>query len=290
MGTKIIIILACVPLYVINSFCDKVVSTKKGSAYNYIYNCVKFFFCSICMVPMLFLETPSAMPLSGLICGISCGLMYSVSKTVMLKGYETTSVAFMTLCHSSGMILPCVLGYFLWSEKLSLLSIVGIFITIMAIVLLKDNKTTRNRFKTKDIIFGLIIFLTSGGVMITQKVMGIYFKEQGVTLYTFYSFIVPTLILFLLSKPQSIKNINRQDKKTITFCALGSAISLSVISLVMTRLASNVPSVILFPLFNGFGIIAVCIGSVFAFKEKLNTKNIVGLILGVLGLCITNLR
>ncbi|MBQ5810356.1 MAG: hypothetical protein IIW23_02125, partial [Clostridia bacterium] len=77
---------------------------------------------------------------------------------------------------------------------------------------------------------------------------------------------------------------------TITFCALGSAISLSVISLVMTRLASNVPSVILFPLFNGFGIIAVCIGSVFAFKEKLNTKNIVGLILGVLGLCITNLR
>jgi multidrug transporter EmrE-like cation transporter len=57
--------------------------------------------------------------------------------------------------------------------------------------------------------------------------------------------------------------------KPLIFCALGSGISLSVISIVMTGLASGVPSVILFPLFNGLGIIFVCISSVFAFTEKL---------------------
>lgn len=290
MDVKILIILACVPLYVINSFCDKVVSTKNGNTYNCIYNCAKFFVCSICIVPMFFVEVPAQFAFGSLICGISCGLMYTVSKTVMLKGYETTSVAFMTLCHSSGMIVPCVLGHFLWSEKLSPLTIIGIFITIFAIVLLKDNKSAPNKFKTKGVIFGLIIFFTSSGVMISQKVMGIYFKGQGVTLYTFYSFIVPALILFLFSKPQSIKSISQKDKKTIKICTLGSALSLSVISLVMTGLASSVPSVILFPLFNGLGIITVCIGSVFVFKEKLNTKNIVGLVLGILGLYITNLQ
>ena len=285
-----LIILACVPLYVINSFCDKVVSTKNRNSYNCLYNCIKFFICSICLMPMLFLESPQIMALGGLICGISCGFMYAISKTVILKGYETTSVAFMTLCHSSGMIVPCVLGHFLWSEKLSWFSIIGIVITILAIVLLKNNNSTSKRFKAKGILYGLIIFLTSGGVMISQKVMGIYFEKQGVAAYTLYSFIVPALMLSLLSKPQTIKSINQKDKKTIGLCALGSAISLSVISFVMTGLAASVPSVILFPLFNGLGIITVCIGSVFVFKEKLNIKNMVGLIFGVLGLYVINLQ
>ena len=126
--------------------------------------------------------------------------------------------------------------------------------------------------------------------MISQKVMGIYFKEQRVTSYTFYSFFVAALILCLLSKHKHIKGISSQGKKTIGLCALASALSLSVISFVMTGLASSVSSVILFPLFNGLGIIAVCIGSVFAFKEKLNTKKIIGLVLGILGLYIINLQ
>lgn len=289
MGGKILIILACVPLYVINSFCDKVLSTKNGNSFNYIYNCLKFCICSLCMIPLLFVKVSSLFAAGSIVCGVSCGLMYAVSKTVMLKGYEATSVAFMTLCHSAGMIVPCIIGHFLWSEKLSVLSIMGILVTIFAITLLKDNRAATTKFKAKGIIFGLIIFLTSGGVMISQKAMGVYFETEGVSAYTLYSFIVPALILSLLSKPKTIKNINLKDKKTIGFCALGSAISLSVIGFVMTRLASSVPSVILFPLFNGLGIIAVCIGSVFAFKEKLSIKNVVGLLLGVCGLCLVNL-
>lgn len=126
--------------------------------------------------------------------------------------------------------------------------------------------------------------------MITQKAMGIYFKEQGVSLYILCSYVVPALLLLLRLKPQQVKSVSKEDKKTIIFSALGSAISLSVISYVMTIRAASVPSVILFPLFNGLGIITVCVGSVFVFKEKLSKKNIVGLILGVIGLYITNLR
>lgn len=290
MTTNILIILACVPLYVVNSFCDKAVSAKNGNTYNYPYNCAKFFICSVCMLPFLFFETPLKFSLGSLLCGISCGLMYAVSKTVMLKGYEATSVAFMTLCHSAGMIIPCILGHFFWHENLSLLSVIGIFLTVFAIVLLKNTETAAKSFNAKGILFGVIIFLTSAGVMITQKIMGIYFKEQGVNQYVFYSFAVPALLLLALSKPQAIKDMNRKSKKTVALCAIGSAVSLSVISFVMTNLASSVPSVILFPLFNGLGIITVCIGSVFVFKEKLNAKNILGLILGVLGLYIINLR
>lgn len=288
MGGKILVILSCVPLYVINSFCDKLVSLKKGNDYNIIYNCIKFFICSVWVIPMFFIGAPFRFSLGNFVCGCACAIMYAVSKTVMLKGYETTSVAFMTLCHSSGMIIPCVLGHFLWSEKLTLLSASGIVITIIAILLLKDSKSTQKPVKKIGVLFGVIIFLTSAGVMITQKLMGIYFATENVGLYNFYSFFVAALILCLFIKPKATKNICKKDKKTVCFCALCSALSLSVISFVMTTLASSVPSIILFPLFNGLGIILVCIGSVFAFKEKLDAKKIAGLILGVLGLFLTN--
>ena len=87
MINKILIILACVPLYVINSFCDKAVSAKYGDKYNIVYNSIKFLLCSLCMVFMLFSDSAPKLGWGCLLCGFICGVMYAVSKTVMLKGY-----------------------------------------------------------------------------------------------------------------------------------------------------------------------------------------------------------
>lgn len=290
MGIKILLILACVPLYVVNSFCDKFVSVKNQKGYHALYNCIKFFICSICMLPVFFFAGGGKVALGGFVCGVLCGIFYAVSKTVMLKGYEVTSVAFMTLCHSSGMIVPCIAGHFLWSEKLSFFSFFGIFLTIVSILLLKGSGDGRKVIRSEGILYGLIIFLTSGGVMITQKAMGFYFQEEGITLYTLYSFIVPALILLICAGRGEGQKPSRADARLIGVCAVCSAVALVVISIVMTSLASGVPSAILFPLFNGLGIIAVCISSVFVFKEKLNVSKSVGLFLGILGLYIINLQ
>lgn len=289
MITDILIILACVPLYVINSFCDKIISSKEKNRYNYFYNAVKFLICSICMLPILIFEKKPVFAAGSLFCGIFCGIMYAISKTVMLKGYEKTSVAFMTLCHSSGMILPCIIGHFFWSERLSIISVLGIILAILSIVLLNGSNEKNKKINLKGSVFGVIIFLTSSGVMIAQKLMGIYFAEQSISAYNFYSFVVPFLLICCFVSPKQLAGGEKRNKRLVCICALGSALSLCVISFVMTALSGRVPSVLLFPLFNGMGIIFVCIGSIFAFKEKLTTKKLIGLVLGVIGLCLINL-
>ena len=286
MTKEILIIISCVPLYVINSFCDKIISSKEQNRYNYFYNAVKFLICSICMLPMLIVEKMPVFVSGSLLCGICCGVMYAISKTVMLKGYEKTSVAFMTLCHSSGMILPCIIGHFFWSEKLSAMSVLGMILAIISIVLLKGENAGNKNFNFNGAIFGVIIFLTSAGVMIAQKLMGIYFSEQSVSAYNFYSFVIPFLIISCFVRP---KKLLGKGKLFVCVCALGSAASLCIISFVMTSLSGKVPSVLLFPLFNGLGIIFVCIGSLFAFKEKITAKKLIGLALGVIGLYLVNL-
>lgn len=286
MPTNILIILACVPLYVVNSFCDKHISSQDGNQHNMLYNGIKFLVGSLLLLPMTLMDDAPKFEPGVILCGIACGVMYAVSKTVILKGYEKTSVSFMTLCHASGMIIPCIIGHFFWSEKLSILSVIGILLTVTSIVLLKNSKTNGMKFEVMGIVIGIVVFLTSGGVMIAQKLMGLYFAEQSISAYNFYSFIVAFFILCFFVKP---KNTDKKSKKTALIFAVGSAVSLTVMSFVMTGLAGSVPSIILFPLFNGLGIICVCVGSVFAFKEKLSIKNVVGLLLGVCGLCLVNI-
>lgn len=283
---EILINLACVPLYAINAFCDKYASLKCGTRISAFYNSLKFLIGSLFFVPLVIIDDAPKFGWGAIICGIVCGIMYAISKTLIMTGYEKTSVAFMSLCHTSGMIVPCIIGHFLWNERLSLVSVIGIILAICSIVLLKDSKGKAKKYELFGIIIGIIIFLTSGAVMVMQKMMSLYFKDQSVSAYNYYSFIAAFLILVVISKPH--KELKARTKAVYPF-AIGSALSLCIISMAMTTLAGKVPSVVLFPLFNGLGIILVCFGSIFLFKEKLTVKKLIGIIIGVLGLCLVNL-
>ncbi len=287
---NIIIILLCVPLYIVNSFCDKYVSTLK-SGLSFKYNIHKFAIGVVFFLPFFFFDKSPRFTVGTVLCGVICGLMYAINKTVILTGYKRTSVAFMTLCHAAGMLLPCIVGHFLWQEKLNIVSLAGILFTITAIYLLKGNTKQSDKIVGSDILLGLIIFISSGGVMVVQKVMGLYFSAESKIAYNLYSFITPVILLSIVDsrrKKQIEKTPSKPNIKTI-LCAVGSAFSLCIISLVMTNLAEKVPSIVLFPLFNGLGIISVAVGAVFAFKEKLDSKKIIGLILGLIGMCIINI-
>ena len=287
MTKEILLILASVPLYLLNSFCDKFASLGGNRKSHIRYNAIKFFFGAACLLPLFLLDNAPKFEIGVLVCGCSCGILYAMSKTAILQGYEKTSVAFMTLCHAAGMILPCILGHFLWHEPVSMIALLGMVLAVSSIVLLKDNGRAQQTFDLKGIWIGVLVFLGSGGVMVAQKCMGLYFSHQSNSAYNFYSLFIA--FLWLLGGFRPAKNIPlKVSAKPAWLFALGSALSLCVISLVMTSLAGKVPSVILFPLFNGLGIILVSIGSVFLFGERLTPKRIVGLFLGVIGLCLVN--
>ena len=288
MTKEILLILACVPLYLLNSFCDKYASIGGERKSHIRYNAIKFLFGAAVLLPLFLIDNAPKFEIGVLACGFGCGVLYAMSKTVILQGYEKTSVAFMTLCHAAGMILPCALGHFLWNEPVGVVALSGMILAVFSIVLLKDNGEKRQAFDPKGIWLGALVFLGSGGVMVAQKCMGLYFSHQSNSAYNFYAFFVAFVLLLGGFRPT--KNAPHQaSTKPLWLYALGSALSLCIISLVMTSLAGKVPSVILFPLFNGLGIVLVSVGSMFLFGEALTKKKIVGLLLGVLGLCLVNL-
>ena len=225
----------------------------------------------------------------SLVCGASCGVCYALGKTAILKGYERTSVAFMTFCHAAGMILPCVGGYLFWQERVTLFAWIGILLTLLSVLLLGGVEKTGEEKKGRllsGVLLGLLVFLASGGVMICQKLMGIVFPEEDVGAFNFYSFLFPGLLLALLS---SRSGGEKTRKKPVLPFSVAGAVSLCVISFVMTSLAGRVPSVLLFPVFNGLGIVSVCVCSVFAFGERMTVRKALGIALGLTGLFFISL-
>lgn len=283
--TEILLMLACVPLYALNSFCDKLIS-KNGAGDQLRYNCMKFLLGSLILLPLFCLDSAPKWEVGVILCGVGCGVMYAINKTVILKGYQRGSVVFMTVCHASGMIVPCIIGHFFWSEPLGWLSTVGILLAIFSIVLLKNGKQGEdNRTDPLGVLIGIVVFLTSGGVMVMQKLMGLCFSEQSVSAYNFYSFVVAFLLLCPFVRPSGEKP---KKMRPTLLCAVGSASSLCIISLVMTALAGKVPSVILFPLYNGLGILTVCVGSALLFHEKWTKRKSVGVLIGLVGMFLIN--
>ena len=278
-------IILCIPLYVLNSFCDKSISLKNSTGISTTYNLLKFLIGSLLLLP-LFCPDPSKTHGIVILCGVFCGVLYAISKMVILLGYAQTSVAFMTLCHAAGMLLPCVVGHFLWDERLSFLSFVGILLVVASIFLLKDSKISKKPTGSKGVLPGILVLLSSGGVMILQKVMGLYHPGSGVDAYNFYAFLSAFLLLGLFAG----KTVSRPAvSKQMAFSAFGSAVSLCAISLVMTRLASSFPSVILFPLYNGSSILLVTLLSAMLFHEKITWRKGTGMALGLMGLYLVNL-
>lgn len=283
MTKEILIIIACVPLYILNAFADKFISSKYGNSF--LYNSVKFLICALCFLPEFIGEKLPKFTAGCIVCGVTCGILYIINKTMMLKGYESTSVSFMTLCHSAGMILPCIGGAVIWNERLSVISVLGMLLTVISMFFLKSVKGESKKVNAHGVFLGVLVFLSSGLNMLLQKIMGLCFKGDSIIAYNFYSFTVAFAILNFFVKPKEIK---KENFKFILPTSAVSAVSLCIISTVMTSLSSAVPSVILFPLFNGLGIVCVCIGSVFAFKEKLEKRKIFGLFVGVIGFCLVN--
>lgn len=281
----VIFAILCIPLFVLNSFCDKYISTFNSKGVNIIYNVIKFSVGSVILFAALLADSSLWYHPGVIICGVLCGVMYSINKMIIMTGYEKSSVAFMTLCHSAGMLLPCIIGHFLWDEKLSLAALVGIALVIGSMMLLKDAPKSKTSNTTIGLVIGVVVLLASGGVMILQKIMGLYYPGQGVNAYNFYSFISAVMILGIFIR----QGQHQGNMKKLVWCATGSAVSLCAISVVMTKLAASVPSVIMFPLFNGSGIILVTLLSAWLFKEKLTAKRITGFVIGLIGLFLVNL-
>ncbi|HEY8361984.1 MAG TPA: DMT family transporter [Tissierellaceae bacterium] len=186
--------------------------------------------------------------------------------------------------------ITALLGFLIFGERLSILNILGMVLTILgiAIVILskgdEENKVKVN-YSIKGLIYAFLGSLGQAGGMIFSKLgMGSYNPFAATQIRIIAGFVCYTFLIAYLKKFENIKKALK-DKTALLYISIGSifgpfvGVGLSLLSLQHTSagISSTITSitpVTIIPL------------SVLVFKDKIRIKEVIGALITVIGVAV----
>ncbi len=221
---------------------------------------------------------------------ISGFIGFFVGDLFLFQAYVELGSRVSMLIMSASPPLTALLGYLIFGEKLSLVSILGMAITIsgISIVILSKNakeKKVKVNYSAKGLIYAALGSLGQAVGLIFSKIgmdgYNVFAATQIRIITGFFSF---TILIIYLKKWNDIK-LALKDRKALSSITLGSifgpfvGVSLSLLSLqylsagITSTITSIVPVTII-PL------------SILVFKEKVKPKEMLGALVTVLGVAV----
>lgn len=219
------------------------------------------------------------------------GLSMAVCSISGLAALRSGTVALGSLAAAAGLLIPCAAGTLLFGERLSPWQGGGVLMLLGAAWLLGGcSKKQYGHLSAKTVGILLVSLLSNGTTMLAQKLFSFYYPQTSTGVFSLTAFLFASAALLLCVLPQGRKagmGSLRLDRPLWIY-GLILAGALFVVNLLSTIASALVPSVVLFTLVNGGGmLLAAGIGAVF-FRERLTAKSLAGVALGAMALIIIN--
>jgi drug/metabolite transporter (DMT)-like permease len=193
-------------------------------------------------------------------------------------------------------------GYFMIGERINIIGIIGILLTIAGVIWLTLTKSAKllmkdheHGNKEKGILFGILSALCQGvGIVLANK--GFEYQQNGIDLpffqATWLRMICATVVIYLITisrgklieytKPV-LANKNNGIKYTIAGTIFGPVIGVSL-SMLAISLLHNKPSVAQ-TIFSLVPIFALPLAWIF-YREKITVKSLLGAVIAMAGVII----
>jgi len=199
---------------------------------------------------------------------------------------QKVGVALTSVASKMSVVIPVIAGLLLLHEEISLLAAIGVFIALVAFYLTLGGGVNRS-FPRKYVIFPLLLFLGNGINDTLMKYSEHHYVEDTNDLILFLAVIFSmALVLGLL-----ISTKRYFDKKySISFRNIIAGIILGLINFGSTfyilKSMGLFSSSVVFPVTNaGIVTLSALIGFLF-FREKLSTRNWIGILLAILAILL----
>lgn len=215
------------------------------------------------------------------------GVLLLLAQWCYTSALKNGKISVCSTVYSLGFIFPTISGCLLWNEKMTFFDIIGILTVIPAIIISGMKKSEHKESRGNDYIIPIIIaMMSSGGLGIMQKVQqNSPYPDQRAT-FVVLAFLfagIVSLICSLFAKSDGKKLLN---KKILS--ATGVGVAFGCCNLLNTTLAGLLDSAVLFPLLNIGTILFSIVTGIIFFKERLKSKDIAVLILGIISILSIN--
>ena len=219
------------------------------------------------------------------------GTVYGVTQALFVffktLSMNSGSVSVTTLIGNSSLFISVFVSLLVWNERISSADYLGLFILLISIFLCTYRKSGEE-YNKKWGVYTFFFLIFASGVGIVFKAFG---KSGNLDLCSdmmVISSVVMIISYTVMSCFVKFKSDCRDCKLSRTFIIL--AILAGALSCVYNRLniylSGVLDAVVFFPSFNGGVIFLSSVLSIMITKEKLSIKQIFGILLGIMSICI----
>ncbi|TYB77387.1 DMT family transporter [Bizionia gelidisalsuginis] len=252
---------------------------------------IVFNYYTACAFGLLHYKTPvnitTILNAKWLIGAIVLGVLFITVFNIMALTVQKNGLSVASVASKMSVVIPIVFGIYLYHEKLGVLKIVGIVFALIAVYLtsIKEKKVV---FNSKGLWLPLSLFLGAGIIdTFINYIENTYLEPDSIpifsaTIFCFAGLIGTLLILVKSTKPP----LNLSYKSVVGGFFLGVANYYSIHYILLALQSKHLESSIVFTINNVAIVATSTLLGLLLFKEKLITKNWIGIGLALLSIIL----
>jgi len=218
----------------------------------------------------------------AIIIGLMTGVFFFLSFIYYQKSVRENGVGLTGTFGKLGILIPMTFSIILWKEFPTGIQWVGIILSITSIIII--NISFKNE-TFNDIKFSLLLLFLFGGVgEFSNKIFQKYSVLEYKSLFLFFVFFTALLISLYFT----IKN-NKKICKLNLFVGILVGIPNLFSSYFLIISLNYMKTSVVFPIYSAMSIVFISIFGVILFKERLSRKEIISIVMTIIGLALINI-
>lgn len=219
------------------------------------------------------------------------------AQTTFFIAVRLGPVSLCTLFYSCGFIVSTIFGVIYYRESVNVFHIIGILLVVLSFVFAVDKKEGE-KVNVRYLIASFCSMIASGCIGISQKLFFSLHPGESMEGFLIVSYVLMIFLsgviyiaLVLKRHPGCVEKAKPEKREKIInlFFIILFGMLFGAYQKVNTYLAGALPSVVVFPVLNGGVITFTAILSACVYKEKLSSKQMMGIFVCVVSIILISL-
>lgn len=212
---------------------------------------------------------------------LSLGVLFVFIFNIMAITVQRSGLSVASVATKMSVVIPVIFGFFMYEESAGFLKIIGILLALIAVYL--ASVKSKEGFKIRNLIFPILLFLGSGIIDTSLKYLqNTHIKDKNLAIFSAITFLFAGLsgLLYAILK----QDLKISWKSLLAGICLGIPNYFSIVTLMKALATEGLESSSVFTINNvGVVMLSTLVG-LFFFKERLLTKNWIGVLLAIISI------
>ena len=269
--------------------------TQDAVLVGHIYNLLASLTAAIALLCMNGFSLPS---LFTVVLAVVFGVITALQQVSNIQALKLGPLSYTSVIGSLSTMIPTLCGAIIWGETIAVIQWVGILLMVGCFLLSVSSDAEQKKTSARWLIYCAILFVCTGGIGVMQKWHQSTVYKDELDAFLLIAFAFSTVY----SAALLVHHLKSQEHGNVRAVCTQAGIRTWVLILIVVGgicaalnnkwnlyLSGVMDSAVFFPVVNGGGLILTTLSAVVLFRERLRTKQWIGMLIGTAAvICLCN--